>query len=68
MHELGLEVHGVEKLLLPLPLDVEPLDLVLQVLDRGPGTEDLAESRRLNPGTNLRLEKPHFLQKPEVST
>ena len=39
MHELGLEVHGVEKLLLPLPLDVEPLDLVLQVLDRGPGKE-----------------------------
>ena len=53
LHELGLEVDSVEELLLALPLDVEALDLVRQVLDRGLGTGDLAESRRLNPRTTF---------------
>ena len=53
LHELGLEVDSVEELLLALPLDVEALDLVRQVLDRGLGTGDLAESRRLNPAIRI---------------
>mmetsp|Transcript_1837 Transcript_1837/g.4960 ORF Transcript_1837/g.4960 Transcript_1837/m.4960 type:complete len:425 (-) Transcript_1837:810-2084(-) len=47
LHQLGLEVHGIEKLLLPLPFLVKAADLELEVLDRGLGAADLAEGVRL---------------------
>mmetsp|Transcript_6561 Transcript_6561/g.18356 ORF Transcript_6561/g.18356 Transcript_6561/m.18356 type:complete len:297 (-) Transcript_6561:1140-2030(-) len=47
LHQLGLVVHRVEELLLPLPLLVEPADLELEVLDGGLRPADLAEGRGL---------------------
>mmetsp|Transcript_108945 Transcript_108945/g.347844 ORF Transcript_108945/g.347844 Transcript_108945/m.347844 type:complete len:791 (+) Transcript_108945:412-2784(+) len=43
LHELRLEVHSVQQLLLPLPLGVQPADLKLEVLDGRLGATDIAE-------------------------
>mmetsp|Transcript_97694 Transcript_97694/g.252836 ORF Transcript_97694/g.252836 Transcript_97694/m.252836 type:complete len:762 (+) Transcript_97694:265-2550(+) len=43
LHQLRLEVDGVEQLLLTLPLLVQAADLKLEVLDRGLSATDLAK-------------------------
>mmetsp|Transcript_41567 Transcript_41567/g.109723 ORF Transcript_41567/g.109723 Transcript_41567/m.109723 type:complete len:227 (-) Transcript_41567:1139-1819(-) len=43
LHQLRLEIHGVEQLLLALALLVQAADLEREVLDRGLGAADLSE-------------------------